>query len=318
MKKGLVLLLTVIVILVLGGTAFLVTNKSLFRDDTKNISSNDNGFGENNLDEEIKISLKEYPSVYTDIKDDLVVSKMADTFLESGADKLKINVSGDDAYINLIDGNVQTAYVPLITEELQKYADTKQVGVYLIHFTNRPIVFIVNSENTNIGLAMEEIRGIYSGKIKNWSEVGGVSKSIIAYQRGNNSVLQSNLADFIGKEKIISPSKDLIKEDIHNLVKAISEGENAKTALGFAYLDEVEPYLENNNIKILVVDGLEPTEANVSNNTYPIREEGYLAIKESDRNDPNVQKWVSAAFSKKGREAVKKAGLIVVEQIGKD
>lgn len=313
MKKGLVLVLAIIVTLILCGTVFLVTNKSLFRDDSKSLGSNVSVSGENDLEEEIKISFKEYPSVYTDIKDDLVVSKLADTFLGSDADKLKINVSGDDAYTNLIDGNVQIAYAPLISEELQKYADTKQVGVYLIHFTNRPIVFIVNSENTNIGLAMEEIRGIYSGKIKTWSEVGGVSKSIIAYQRGSGSTLQSNLADFMGEEKIVSPSKDLIKEDIYELVKAISEGENAKMALGFAYLDEVEPYLENNNIKILVVDGLEPTDANVSNNTYPIREEGYLAIKESDRNDPNVQKWVDAAFSKKGKEAVKKAGLVVVE-----
>ena len=75
---------------------------------------------------------------------------------------------------------------------------------------------------------------------------------------------------------------------------------------------------KNQNIKLLLVDGLDPIEENISNNTYPVKVEGYLAIKESDMTNANVQKWLDAAFSSKGKEAIRKAGFVAVERISEE
>ena len=74
----------------------------------------------------------------------------------------------------------------------------------------------------------------------------------------------------------------------------------------------------NKNIKILSVDGADPSEENISNNTYPVNVEGYLAIKESDMSNANIQKWLDAAFSSKGKEAIRNAGLVAVERISEE
>lgn len=318
MKKSLVWVLIIVIILIFGVAVFFVCNKKEDNNKDNNVSNNNQN---NNVStENITISLEEYPSVYTDLNGNSVVSSIAESFLGSDAIKLKNNLSGDNAYTNLIDGNVQIIYGPLISEKDQEYADELGVELNLINLTNRAIVFVVNSENTNVGLSVEELMGIYSGKIKKWNEVGGVSNDIIVYQRGNNTDVQKDLVNvMMEEEKIISTNKDLTKENIEELIKEISEGENAKYAIGFAYLDEVQKYLENNkNIKILSVDGADPSEENISNNTYPVNVEGYLAIKESDMSNANIQKWLDAVFSSKGKEAIRNAGLVAVERISEE
>lgn len=319
MKKSLVWVLTIVIILILGVTAFFVCGKKDDNNKGDNLNNNNNQ-STNISGENITISLEEYPSVYADLNGNSVVSSIAESFLGSEASKLKNNLSGDNAYANLIDGNVQIIYAPLMNDDNQEYADEKGVELNLIQLTNHAIVFIVNSENSNVGLAKEELIDIYSGKIKKWNEVGGAARDIVVYQRGANSDVQKDLANvMMEEEKIISENKNLIKENIEDLIKEIADGENAKSAIGFAYLDEVQKYLaDNQNIKLLLVDGLDPIEENISNNTYPVKVEGYLAIKESDMTNANVQKWLDAAFSSKGKEAIRKAGFVAVERISEE
>ena len=318
MKKSLVWVLIVVIILILGVTAFFVCGKK--DDNNKGDNLNNNNQNTNISGENITISLEEYPSVYTDLNGNSVVSNIAESFLGSDSSKLKNNLSGDNAYANLIDGNVQIIYAPLMNEDNHKYADEKGVELNLIQLTNRAIVFIVNSENPNVGLGEQELIDIYSGKIKRWNEVGGAARDIVVYQRGANLDVQKDLVNvMMEEEKIISATKELTKENIEDLIKEITDGENAKSAIGFAYLDEVQKYLaDNKNIKLLSVDGLDPTEENISNNTYPVKVEGYLAIKESDMTNANVQKWLDAAFSAQGKEAIRKAGFVAVERISEE
>ena len=49
------------------------------------------------------------------------------------------------------------------------------------------IAVIVNPENPVNSLSLEEVKKIYSGKIKNWKEVGGLDNEIILYGRENSS-----------------------------------------------------------------------------------------------------------------------------------
>lgn len=44
-------------------------------------------------------------------------------------------------------------------------------------------VFLINEQNPVKSLTLDQIRGIYTGKITNWKEVGGDDAKIIAYQR---------------------------------------------------------------------------------------------------------------------------------------
>ena len=108
MKKSLVWVLIIVIILILGVTAFFICGKKDDNNKGDNLNNNNNNNQSTNIsDENITLSLEEYPSVYTDLNGNSVVSNIAEFFLGSDSSKLENNLSGDNAYANLIDGNVQ-------------------------------------------------------------------------------------------------------------------------------------------------------------------------------------------------------------------
>ena len=52
---------------------------------------------------------------------------------------------------------------------------------------------------------MNEIKGIYSGEITNWKDVGGKKKAIRAFQRPQDSGSQTALQNLMGDVSIMDP-----------------------------------------------------------------------------------------------------------------
>ncbi|MDV2887769.1 substrate-binding domain-containing protein, partial [Alkalihalophilus pseudofirmus] len=73
-------------------------------------------------------------------------------------------------------------------------------------------VFFVNPKNSVNDLQVSEIKGIYSGNIKNWSKLGGKNDRIIAFQRPKNSGSQTLLEKIMGNTPIMEPLKEEVRE----------------------------------------------------------------------------------------------------------
>jgi phosphate transport system substrate-binding protein len=71
----------------------------------------------------------------------------------------------------------------------QEYADaqSKKIAPYRIAMALDGIAVFVHQSNPVTELTIEQLRGIYTGSITNWKEVGGPSHIIILYGRENNS-----------------------------------------------------------------------------------------------------------------------------------
>ena len=67
-------------------------------------------------------------------------------------------------------------------------------------------VFLVNASNPVDSLTIEQVKGIYSGKITTWKEVGGNDEPIQAYQRNSNSGSQSMMVRFMGDTPLMNLS----------------------------------------------------------------------------------------------------------------
>ena len=75
----------------------------------------------------------------------------------------------------------------LYSEEEKEYAKSKNVELEVIPIVNEAFVFYVNSKNKVKSLTLEQIQDIYSGKITNWKEIGGLDRKIEAFQKPENS-----------------------------------------------------------------------------------------------------------------------------------
>ncbi|MBF0510343.1 MAG: phosphate ABC transporter substrate-binding protein, partial [Deltaproteobacteria bacterium] len=109
------------------------------------------------------------------------------------------------------------------------------------------IVPVVNSDNPLTDLKVEQLRMIYNGKIKNWKDVGGHDKQIVAVSRDSSSGTFE-----VWQEKILN--KDKVRPDAQlqasngAVAQAVAGNKYAIGYLGIGYL--------NSNLKALKVNGV--------------------------------------------------------------
>ena len=106
-----------------------------------------------------------------------------------------------NAYVNLINGNADLILVTYPSEDEKKLAEQQGIELEIVPIVKEAFVFFVNKNNPVENLTLNQIQDIYSGKIKNWSEVGGSNNNILAFQRPENSGSQTGMLELVMKVK---------------------------------------------------------------------------------------------------------------------
>jgi len=73
------------------------------------------------------------------------------------------------------------------SKEQVEYAEECGTTFKYTQIGTEAFVFFVHKDNPIDSLTVEQIKGIYSGEITNWSEVGGDDEKIVAFQRNEGS-----------------------------------------------------------------------------------------------------------------------------------
>ena len=302
-----------------------------------NLNSGDNSLnsGENNLtsgenntssgdtetssgeENEVLFTLETYPKVDASLAIHPLMDSIAADFLgidESEVDFEYTKTRTSEVYRNLIDGKVDVILAAEISKEDEEYAIEKGVDLKIIPATSSAFVFIANSENPVENLTFEQIQKIYTGEITNWSEVGGESGDIIAYQRPTGSGSQTAMLSLVMKDKqIMNPPLSQIEQEMSGLIDAVAEYDNSRYAIGYSYFYYVNTMYKRDTIKILSVDGIKPTIETIKNGTYPIYTNSFLVTRANDENE-NVEKWVDAVLSQRGSKIIEDAGYVPIDQ----
>ncbi|AEF17111.1 phosphate binding protein [Thermoanaerobacterium xylanolyticum LX-11] len=121
---------------------------------------------------------------------------------------------------------------------------------------------IVNKDVTVDNLTQQQLVDIFTGKIKNWKEVGGQDEPIVVVNRPTSSGTRATFKKIVlgGKDEV---QGEALTEDSNGTVKkTVAEKKGAISYVGFAYVDDT--------VKTLKYNGVAPTKENVINGTYPI------------------------------------------------
>ena len=102
------------------------------------------------------------------------------------------------AYKDIVDGNADIIICAQPSDEQLQYAKDNGVELELVPIGSDAFVFIVNAGNPVDNITIDQIRGIYSGKITNWKELGGRNIPIAAMRRNKNSGSQTALEKIMG------------------------------------------------------------------------------------------------------------------------
>lgn len=164
------------------------------------------------------------------------------------------------------------------------------------------IAMIVNPENKADDLSVEQIADIYTGKITNWNEVGGEDAPIVLIGREAASGTRDGFESITGTKDNCRYNQELTSTG--DVVQTVSSNPNA---IGYASLAAV-----SDNVKVLSVDGVAPSEKTVQSGDYKIQRDFVFVTKKGEKLSDAAQKFYDFATSKDADELIKEAGAVPV------
>ncbi|MFJ7727435.1 PstS family phosphate ABC transporter substrate-binding protein [Neobacillus sp. NPDC097160] len=213
------------------------------------------------------------------------------------------------AYERLLSGEVDIYFGAVPSKEQLEMA--KEAGKELVKtpIGKEAFVFFVNPSNQVNSLKVSEIKEIYSGKIKNWSEVGGKNKRIIAFQRPKNSGSQTLLEKIMGDTPIMKPLKEDVPEGMGGIIEQVADYRNYDNSIGFSFRFFATGMKANQDIKLLAIDAIEPNPENIASGEYPFTASLY-AITVKDNPKQAIQPFLEWMQGTQGQEIVERIGYI--------
>jgi phosphate transport system substrate-binding protein len=229
------------------------------------------------------------------------VGPIADAFAEyfkSINPKLEITVkktgSGDGAAA-LIDGRCDVATMSrfMKPEEFTK-AVTNNVFPVAWTIAMDGVCVVVHPSNPVKGLTSDQVRDIYTGKITNWSQVGGPSLPIVVISRDTSSGTYETFETLIMKKQPMAAGVEYVNAN----PQAQARVKTTAGAIGYVGLGFLE------GVKALQIDGVMPTKQTVANGTYPLTRPLFLFTNGFPKLGSAVHKFVTFYLSEKGQELI--------------
>ncbi|GAC1459827.1 MAG: phosphate ABC transporter substrate-binding protein [Candidatus Limnocylindrales bacterium] len=166
-----------------------------------------------------------------------------------------IGSKGGMAAVASGEADLGTASIAL----LPQYQD--RVNVLPIGVSGTAIV--VASSNPVTNLTRNQVRDIFTGKINDWSAVGGTGGAITLVVRASETAIWSSFKGYFFDDTSKLRSGGVVASDLAETVNAVK---GLSTAVGIVTANSITR--NDPSIKLLSIDGVAPTQRNLSDGTY--------------------------------------------------
>lgn len=164
------------------------------------------------------------------------------------------------------------------------------------------IAVVTDTANTVTGLTTEQLVGIYTGEIKNWSDVGGEDEAIVVVGREAGSGTRGAFEELLEIEDACAYANELDSTGAVMAKVASTPG-----AIGYVSLDVLD-----DTVIALTLEGVEATEENIKAGTYSLCRPFVMATNgEISEQSDAVQALFAYLQSDEGKDLIKTVGLII-------
>lgn len=166
-------------------------------------------------------------------------------------------------------------------------------------------IAVVTDKNSKAdNLTKQQLTDIYTGKIKDWSEVGGDSGAIVVIGREAGSGTRGAFEEILGIEDACTYANELDSTGAVMAKVASTPG-----AIGYVSLDVVD-----DTVKALKLDGVEATPKNIIAGEYFLSRPFVMAtMGPIEKQNDVVKAWFDYIKSDEGKQIIEKIGLIIPE-----
>jgi len=194
-----------------------------------------------------------------------LVEQASKKFMETNA-KINVLVQGGGSGTGLTQvsgGQAQIGNSDIFAEEKFKDADADKAKELVDHqVAVVAMAAVVNKDITIDNLTKQQLVDIFTGKVKNWSEVGGADEKITIINRPASSGTRKTFEKYALGTTTEDQQGSIQEESSGTVKKLVAETPGAIGYLAFSYLDD--------SIKTIKYEGIDAKEETVIDGSYPI------------------------------------------------
>jgi phosphate transport system substrate-binding protein len=210
---------------------------------------------------------------------------------------ITIDVQGGGSAAGIMAAKSGTADIGMSSRALKG----DEMSLWYVEIARDGLAIIIHPDNPINNLTLEQVRDIYSGKIDNWSLLGGSKSHIHVFAREEGSGTRSSFESLV-MEKTEIMARAMIQDSNGAVRQLVADDPNA---IGFISLGLVDK-----TIKAVELNGVTPTREHVLDGSYGLsRPFLFLTIEEPVGL---VKEFIDFTISEKGRTLLNAEGLVTV------
>lgn len=175
-------------------------------------------------------------------------------------------------------------------------AEKQSVGSLQVGLSGTAVA--VNASHSVSNLTKDQVRAIFAGEIKDWSQVGGTPGEIKVFVREPSAATRQIFDEYIfGGKAAYRPDYTPV-DSADQTLKALYSFKDAVSMLTIT-----DATLKDPQIKLLSINGVAPSTANLASGTYPMRRPLYMVYNASpDKLKPAIKSLIDFTKSPEGQK----------------
>lgn len=223
--------------------------------------------------------------------------KLSDLYMDAHPD-VAVTVQGGGSAVGIrsaLSGAAQIGMADMVA------LPPEAAGLTAFVVARDGIAVVIHPSNPLKGLTMSQLRDVFSGRIRNWKEVGGADKSIAVVSREAGSGTRSSFEQIVGDLKL---TEDALIQDSNGTIRETVA--NNPNAIGYLSHGLLSP-----RISAIGVDGAACTEDAIQAGSYKLVRPIFLLT----LGEPSAacRALIDFMLSPEGQKVIRDSGLIGVK-----
>lgn len=165
------------------------------------------------------------------------------------------------------------------------------------------LVAFVHKDNPVDDITFSQLHKVYTGKIKNWKQLGGKNAPIELYvRRGKMSGVGRTLRELVFANYNQKFKATYVVKSSGPVEKGVLKNLNGFGVSGISSA-------KKRDFKLLKLDGKAPTYENIKNGSYALYRPLYLVIRRGNK-DPLIRNFIKYAVSSEGQKIIRAQGTV--------
>ena len=226
-----------------------------------------------------------------------VIGSLGEVFQEETGVQVSYNATGSSAGITAV--SEKRCDIGLASRDLKdEEAATLDGTVVALD----GIAMVINAGNPVSDLTLEQLTQIFDGTITNWKEVGGADAEIVCIGREAGSGTRDGFETITGTK-----DKCVYRNEYTSTGAVLENVKSNPNAIGYASLSSVQ-----DDVKVLTVGGVAPSEATVLDGTYAVQRDFVLVTRKDEALSAAAQAFMDFATSTAANEIIAAAGAVPI------